>query len=109
MAAGLIIIIISSIGTIHAADLKDGFMGIQWRADLSASPDFVKIDEQNGIQNYIRPSVIHTVGDVKISPVIYSCFANEFFAVYFQNDIIVFGQLRPYFNKKYGSSQPPGD
>ena len=103
-ATGIIIIIISSFGAIQAADLKDGFMGIQWRTDLSASPDFVKIDEQTGIQNHIRPSVIHTVGDVKIYPVIYSSFANEFFAVYFQKDILIFSQLRTYFNQKYGSS-----
>ena len=103
-AAGIMIIIISSFGAIQAADLEDGFMGIQWRTDLSASPDFVKIDEQNGIQNHIRPSVIHTVGDVKIYPVIYSSFANEFFAVYFQKDILIFSQLRTYFNQKYGSS-----
>lgn len=105
IAVGIIIIIISSIGTIHAANLKDGFMGTMWKADLSASPDFVKIDEQNEISNYVRPSVVHTVGDIKIYPVIYSCFANEFFAVHFQNDIIIFSQLRNYFNQKYGSSR----
>ncbi|MEE4603915.1 MAG: hypothetical protein V2J65_21715 [Desulfobacteraceae bacterium] len=104
IAIGIIIIIQSSIGAIHAADLKDGFMGIRWKSDLSASPDFVKISEQDEISNYIKPSVIHTVGDIKIYPVVYSSFANEFFAVYFQNDIIVFGQLRNYFNKKYGAS-----
>jgi hypothetical protein len=101
---GIIIIIVSSIGTIQAADLKDGFMGIRWKSDLSASPDFVRIDEEGEISNYIKPSVAHTVGDIKIYPVVYSCFANEFFAVYFQNDIIIFSRLRNYFNQKYGSS-----
>ncbi len=101
---GIIIIIVSSIGTIQAADLKDGFMGIRWKSDLSASPDFVRIDEEGEISNYIKPSVVHTVGDIKIYPVVYSCFANEFFAVYFQNDIIIFSRLRNYFNQKYGSS-----
>lgn len=105
IAAGIAIIIVSSIGTIHAADLKDGFMGLRWKNDLSASPDFVKIDEEGQISNYIRPSLIHTVGDVKVYPVVYSCFANEFFAVYYQNDIIIFSRLRDYFNQKYGSSE----
>jgi hypothetical protein len=100
----IIIIIISSIGSIQAADLKDGFMGTRWKTDLSASPDFVKIDEHDEISNYIKPSAVHTVGDIRIYPVIYSCFANEFFAVYIQNDIIIFSQLRNYFNQKYGSS-----
>jgi hypothetical protein len=103
IAAVVMIILLSGIGASHAADLKDGFLGLPWRADLSASPDFVKIDEQNGVQNFIRPSVIHAVGDVDIFPVIYSCFASEFFAVYFENDIIVFSRLRNYFNQKYGS------
>jgi len=51
------------------------------------------------------PSLIHTVGDIKIYPVVYSSFANEFFAVYFQNDVIISSQLRNYFNEKYGSSK----
>ena len=47
----IIIIILVSIGAIYAADLKDGFMGTMWKTDLSASPDFVKIDEQDQISN----------------------------------------------------------
>jgi hypothetical protein len=105
MAAGIMIIIISSIGSIHAADLKDGFMGTPWKTDLSASPDFVRINEEGDISNYIRPSVVHTVGDVKIYPVVYSCFANEFFAVYFNYDVILLSRLRNQFNQKYGSSR----
>ena len=58
---GIIIIIVSSIGSIHAADLKEGFMGTRWKTDLSASPDFVRIDEQDEISNYIKPSVVHSV------------------------------------------------
>jgi hypothetical protein len=100
MAAGIMIIIISSIGSIHAADLKDGFMGTPWKTDLSASPDFVRINEEGDISNYIRPSVVHTVGDVKIYPVVYSCFANEFFAVYFNYDVIILSRLRNHFNQK---------
>jgi len=102
MSAGLTIVLIFSIGATHAADVENGFMGIPWRADLSALSDFVKIDERNGIQNYIRPSIIHTVGDIKISPVVYSCLANEFFAVYFEKDILIYSRLRNYYSQKYG-------
>ena len=98
------IIILSGTGAIQAADLKDGFMGTRWKTDLSASPDFVKIDEQDQISNYVRPSAVHTVGDIEIYPVVYSAFGNEFFAVYFQYDILILGRLRNYFNQKYGSS-----
>ena len=101
IAAG-IMIIISGMGSIQAADLKEGFMGIPWKNDLSASPDFVKIDQEGEISNFIKPSVIHTVGDVKIYPVVYSCFANQFFGVYFQNDIILHSRLRNHFNQEYG-------
>jgi hypothetical protein len=99
------IIIGSSTTSLHAADLKEGFMGIQWRTDLSASSDFVKIRDEGNISNFIKPSVIHTVGEVKIYPVVFSCFENEFFAVYFQNDIIIYSRLRSYFNQKYGTAQ----
>ena len=104
IAAAVIIILALSIGTIYAADLKDGFLGLQWRTDLSASPNSVQIDEHNGLKNFIRPSVIHTIGDVNISPVIYSCFGNEFFAAYFEKDILIYSQLRNFFNQKYGDS-----
>ena len=103
-AAGVIIILLINSGAIHAADLKYGFMGLQWRTDLSSSPDFVKIDEQNGVQNFIRPSVVHSVGDINIFPVIYSSFGNEFFAAYFEKDILIFGRLRNFFNQEFGPS-----
>lgn len=104
IASLIMIIILVSLGAIQAADLKDGFMGTMWKTDLSASPDFVKIDEQDQISNYIRPSVVHTVGDIKIYPVVYSAFANEFFAAYFQYDVLIFSRLRNHLNQKYGSS-----
>jgi len=104
IVAGIMIIVVSPIGSIHAADLKDGFMGIPWKTDLSASADFVRIDQEGEFSNFIKPSVMHTVGDVKIYPVVYSCFANEFFAVYFQNDIILYSRLRNHFNQNYGSA-----
>lgn len=104
IAAGIMIIFISGMGTIQAADLRDGFMDIPWKTDLSASADFVKIDQEGDISNFIKPSVIHTVGDVKIYPVVYSCFANQFFGVYFQNDIILYSRLRNHFNQNYGSA-----
>jgi hypothetical protein len=104
IAAWMLIIFVSSMGTLQAADLKDGFMGIPWKTDLSVSPDFVKIDQEGDISNFVKPSVIHTVGDVKIYPVVYSCFANQFFGVYFQNDIILYSRLRNHFNQNYGSA-----
>ena len=98
------IILTFSIGATRAADLKDGFLGLKWRTNLSASPDFVKIDEQNGVWNYIRPSVIHSIGDIDIFPVIYSSFGAEFFAAYFEKDILIHGQLRNLFNQEFGPS-----
>ena len=103
-AAAVMIIFTFSFTAIHAADLKDGFLGLKWLTDLSASPDFVKIDEQHGVQNFIRPSVIHSVGGIDIFPVIYSSFENEFFAAYFEKDILIFGRLRNLFNEEFGPS-----
>lgn len=104
IAAAVMIILTFSIGATPAADLKDGFLGLAWRTDLSASPAFVKIDEQNGVRNYIRPSVIHSIGDIDIFPVIYSSFGTEFFAAYFEKDILIHGRLRNLFNQEFGPS-----
>ena len=49
IAAAILVILVSSMGTLQAGDLQDGFMGIPWKSDLSGSADFVKIDQEGDI------------------------------------------------------------
>jgi hypothetical protein len=98
-----ILIILSGIGPIHASDLKDSFMGTRWKTDLSASTKFLKLNEKDEITYYVNPSVVHTFGDIKIYQVIYSCYTNQFFAVYIQIDNYeTFNQMKDHISEKYG-------
>jgi hypothetical protein len=100
------LIILSGIGTLNAADLKDEFMGTKWKTDLSASTKFLKLDEKDEISNYVNPSVVHTFGDIKIYQVIYSCYSNKFFAVFIQIDTYeIFNQMKDHISEKYGRSK----
>jgi hypothetical protein len=88
---------------LQAADLKDGFFDLVWKADLSQTEGFRKISENLNVSYYINPERAYKIADVKIMDVLYGSFANQFFAVYINIGAIdVFTQLRRHTNQKYG-------
>jgi hypothetical protein len=89
---------------LQAADLKDGFFDLAWKADLSQTEGFKKISENVNVSYFINPKRAYKIADVKIMDVLYGSFANQFFAVYINIEAIdVFAQLRRHINQKYGS------
>jgi len=78
---GLIILLIG-VGTLHAADLKDGFLGIKWRTPISELPDFVKVSEKYGVSYYGHPKKSYTIFGVENPSVIYGFYEEKFFAVF---------------------------
>jgi hypothetical protein len=88
---------------LSAADLKDGFFGIQWKANLSQITGFKKVGENLMVSYFANPERIYAIGDVKIPDVVYGAYANQFFAVYINIETIeVFSQLRRRFNSEFG-------
>ena len=86
-----------------AAELKDGFFGIEWKADLSEVSGFKKVGENLNVIYFANPERIFTIDDVKVPDVLYGSYSDKFFAVYINIETIeVFSHLRRGFNSKFG-------
>ena len=86
-----------------AAELKDGFFGIEWRANLAELNGFQKVGENLNVTYFSNPERVFKIDDVKIPDVLYGSYANQFFAVYINIQTIeVFSHLRRGFNSKFG-------
>ena len=86
-----------------AVDLKDGFFGVEWKANLSELSGFKKVGENLNVIYFANPERIFTIEDVKIEDVLYGSYTNQFFAVYINIQTIeVFSHLRRGFNSKFG-------
>ena len=86
-----------------AAELKDGFFGVEWRANLAELNGFQKVGENLNVTYFSNPERVFKIDDVKIPDVLYGSYANQFFAVYINIQTIeVFSHLRRGFNSKFG-------
>ena len=86
-----------------AAELKDGFFGVEWRANLAELNGFKKVGENLNVTYFSNPERVFKIDDVKIPDVLYGSYANQFFAVYINIQTIeVFSHLRRGFNSKFG-------
>jgi hypothetical protein len=91
------------LGTVHAADLKEGFMDTKWQTDLNSLSNFLKLEEKEKFSYFVNPTVVHVIDDVKIPQVIYGAYENKFFAVYIEIDTFdVYNQMKRYITEKYG-------
>ena len=96
-------VFLMSTGSLNAADLKEGFFDIPWKANLSQTAGFKKIAENLNVSYYINPDHVFSINEIKIQDVVYGSYANQFFAVYINIDHIeVFAQLRRHMNSNYG-------
>ena len=90
-------------GSLNAADLKEGFFDIPWKANLSQTAGFKKVGENLNVSYFINPKHVFTINEIKIQDVVYGSHADQFFAVYINIDTIeVFAQLRRHMNRNYG-------
>lgn len=99
----LITIFLISTGSSKAADLKEGFFDIPWKANLSQTAGFEKVGENLNVSYFINPKRVFSINEIRIPDVVYGSYANQFFAVYINIDNIeVFAQLRRHMNRNYG-------
>ena len=99
----IIVVFLIGTGSVHAAELKDGFFDIPWKTDLSELVGFKKVGENLDVIYFANPKRVFAFDDINISDVVYASFANQFFAVYINIETIeVFAQLRRQVNRKYG-------
>ena len=93
-------LVISAAG---AADLEDGFMGIQWESPVARQEGLSRLYEKQNVVYYTQPHIVHTINDIPVSNVVYGFYDDKFFAVYIRLESEeVFGEFRKYFKSKYG-------
>ena len=87
-----------------SADLKDGFLGIQWGADASGLSNFSKVRENGNVSYYINPGQVYVINNIKVPHVVFGFYEGQFFAVYIKIDNIeVFSEMKGYMENKYGN------
>ena len=96
-------VLLMSTGSLNAADLKEGFFDIPWKANLSQTAGFKKVGENLNVSYFINPKHVFTINEIRIQDVVYGSHADQFFAVYINiENIEVFAQLRRHMNRNYG-------
>ena len=98
-----LIIFLAGIGSLGAADLENGFLGIKWGTDISELPHFINISEKYDVSYYVDPRKSYTLFDVDVLEVMYGFYSQKFFAVYVNIESIdVFSRLKQHITEKYG-------
>ena len=99
---GLIISVVG-IGSLYAADLENGFLGIKWGSSIFDLPHFVKVSEKYDVSYYLNPKKSYTLFNEDVSNVVYGFYAQKFFAAYVDLESIeVFSRLKKHISDKYG-------
>jgi hypothetical protein len=99
----IFIFLFINIGVLPAADLQNGFLGIQWGTDIADLPQFVKVAEKADVIYYGNPNKSYTLFNLNVPYVTYAFHAAKFFAAYVDvASIDVFSKLKEHITKKYG-------
>ena len=92
------------IGLAGAADLKSGFMGIQWASPAAHQRDLTRLNESKNVIYYTQPNIVHTIHEIPVPNVVYGFYEDRFFAVYINLESEeVFGEFRNYLTSQYGN------
>ncbi|MGB7920179.1 MAG: hypothetical protein WCF40_08965 [Desulfobacterales bacterium] len=86
-----------------AAELTEGFSGINWGAPIETLRHFKEVGSHGEISYYLNPDVLHTIGGVEVPHVIYGFYAKRLFAVYAQIDSLeVYARIKNDLQSHYG-------
>lgn len=90
-------------GAAGAADINDGFLGVNWATKISALPEFKKLSGKDDVAYYENPTKIYSVFEVKNPTVIYGFYKDQFFATYIQVDTFnIFNRVKDHISEKFG-------
>jgi hypothetical protein len=100
----ILVFMLIGLEILHAADLKDGFLGIQWGTSISELPDLVKVSEKNDVSYYRNQKKSYTVFDIETPSVVFGFYKDKFFAAYVQVESIqVFDRITDHLTQIFGS------
>ena len=87
-----------------AADLKAGFMGIQWASPAAHQEGLTRLYDRKNVVYYAQPNIVHTIHEIPVPNVVYGFYEDRFFAVYINlENEGVFGEFRKYLKSQYGN------
>lgn len=102
--ACILVAICLGIGVADAADLKTGFMGIQWASPAAHQKGLTLLYERKNVTYYTQPNIVHTINEIPVPKVVYGFYEDQFFAVYIELESEdVFGEFRNYLRSQYGN------
>jgi hypothetical protein len=94
---------LAGIGPLGAADLENGFLGIQWGTDISELPHFVQLSDNFNVTYYVDPRKSYTLFDVDVLEVVYGFYDQKLFATYINIESLdLFSRLKQHITEKYG-------
>jgi len=67
-----------------AADLSEGFSGLNWGTDLSTIENLSELSQKENVGYYFRFNETVLVYNTNVDRVVYGFYQNKFFAVYFR-------------------------
>ena len=102
----ILFLLSASLQILHAADLRDGFLGIPWETNISELPNLAKISEKENVAYYGDSQKTYTVYGIETPYVVFGFYKDKFFAAYIQVESIqVFNRVMDHINQKFGSPQ----
>jgi hypothetical protein len=89
--------------TFLSADLTKGFSGIKWGTDIGEIKNLIRVGSNAKVEYYINPEVVHTIGAVSVSQVIYGFYDRRLFSAYaHMENIEAFSRMKEQLQAQYG-------
>jgi hypothetical protein len=89
-----------------AADLRQGFAGIQWGTPLTAVEGLEQVSREGDLSYHRRPREVYHIPNVFNGPVLFGFFEERFFAAYLTlEDRAAFEQARKSLTGQYGEAR----
>jgi hypothetical protein len=97
------LIIILSVNSVFADDIREEFMGINWGAAIATAGNLQEVRRAANIAYYIRPNESYTMNDMNLGQPIYGFFQDKFFAVFINLDSDEhIGEIKSILDTEYG-------
>ena len=98
-----LLIIILTVNSVLADDIREEFMGIKWAAAVPMAGNLHEIRRAANVAYYIRPNELYTMNDMNLGQPIYGFFHDKFFAVFINLDTDEhIGEIKSILDTEYG-------
>ena len=101
-----LLILLLCAGIIHADDLQEGILGLNWGTNISGLGYLERLYTKNQVDFYVNPNEVPTIYGISIPNAVYGFHSDRFFAAYLNIDTIeIFARFKKDMNEKYGAAK----